>query len=506
VSGTPAAPGVPPASQWVHFACTRGQFTRTGTTTGRDWDTVTQVAIEVVKDDGYLGTVAFDNLVVYSAGEGTLSGEYRVVYRWVRETDRYYELSPPSDPSDPILLYANQLKVTIPGATQNAADDQTTTCWVYLFGGYLDTYYRAATATADPQLSSDLEISVAKNEITILTENEKLEPYTDEPLDNIIAIAGPWNSRLFTFTSEGYCYPSLQSTPNLFNTYQVIDLSNQGDPLWMVKTSSGIHCGCERDVIFLAGTGDEDADRVVIDLYPHPLNLGTPPVDKSHFVDGNSILYRSTDGLIMLASQGLTHVPDEGIRLLWRGQARHGVSALNTTTGRFRMTVDGKIMYVLAPEGTTTDGTTVIYRLDLGKGQWSRLVYPNAMLSIFNDPDGTLLAGTNDGHVLELEYGTGDSNSVKPTVTLLAPFMDGGNPLVRKDPFDLQFHTDTNGNTATVTVYKDGAVSSSASYTFSTSIPQVYRIQADDIGSFVRAQLQITGTFDEFQLSSMDLT
>jgi hypothetical protein len=148
----------------------------------------------------------------------------------------------------------------------------------------------------------------------------------------------------------------------------------------------------------------------------------------------------------------------------------------------------------------------VIYRLDLGKGQWSRLVYPNALLSIFNDPDGTLLAGTNDGHVLELEYGTGDSNSVKPTVTLLAPFMDGGNPLVRKDPFDLQFHTDTNGNTATVTVYKDGAVSSSASYTFSTSIPQVYRIQADDIGSFVRAQLQITGTFDEFQLSSMDLT
>jgi hypothetical protein len=45
VSGTPAAPGVPPASQWVHFACTRGQFTRTGTTTGRDWSTVTQVAI-----------------------------------------------------------------------------------------------------------------------------------------------------------------------------------------------------------------------------------------------------------------------------------------------------------------------------------------------------------------------------------------------------------------------------------------------------------------------------
>jgi len=497
----------PPAGEWVHFSVARGQFSRLGTTTGRDWSTVTQIALEIRKDDGYLGKVALDNLIVYSAGEGTLTGEYTVVYRWVRETDRYYELSPPSDPSTAILLYANQLKATISGATQTAADDQVTAVWVYVFGGFLDTYYRAATAVADPQLSTDLEVSISKNEITILTENERLEPYTDEPLDNIISIAGPWNGRLFTFTSEGYCYPSLQNTPNLFNTYQVIDLSNQGDPLWMVKTSSGIHCGCERDVIFLAGTGDEDSDRVVIDLYPHPLNLGTPPVDKATFVDGNSILYRATDGLIMLASQGLTHVPDDGMRLLWRGQTRHGVSALNTLTGRFRMTVDNKIMYVLAPEGATADeGTQVIYRLDLGKGQWSRMLFPNALLSIFNEPDGTLIAGTNDGKLLELEYGTGDANSVKPTVTLWTPFVDGGNPLVRKDSFDMQFHTDTNGNTATVNVYKDGAASSTAAYTFSTSIPQAYRIQAEDVGTFIRAQLRVTGTFDEFQLSSLNMT
>jgi hypothetical protein len=256
----------------------------------------------------------------------------------------------------------------------------------------------------------------------------------------------------------------------------------------------------------LAGSGDEDDDRVAIDLYPHPLNIGTPPFDNSVFVDGNSILYRSTDGLIMLASQGLTHIPDDGIRLLWRGQARHGVSALNTKTGRFRMTVDGKIMYVLAPEGTTTEGSTVIYRLDMGKGQWSRLVYPNGLLSIITEPDGTLLAGTDDGHVLELEYGTGDDNSVKPTVQLLTPFMAGDNQFVRKDAFDLQFHTDTNANTATAYLYKDGATTETTSYTFNTSIPQAYRIQAEDFGTFVRAQLKITGTFDEFQLSSFNLT
>jgi hypothetical protein len=228
-------------------------------------------------------------------------------------------------------------------------------------------------------------------------------------------------------------------------------------------------------------------------------------VDAAHYVEGNSIIYRTKDGLVTLASQGLTHIPDGGTSLLWRGQDRHGVSALNISTGRFRLTVDNAILFMVAPEGATTEGTTVVYRLDLKKGQWSRLIYPNPLLSILTEPDGTLVAGTNNGKLLQLESGTGDT-LVNPSVTILTPFMDGGNPLVRKDAFDLQFHADTNSNTATVTVYKDGSATSSASYTFSTSQPQPYRIQADDIGSFVRAQMSVTGTFDEFILSAMNLS
>jgi len=505
-SKTPSiSDGTPPINEWFRIATTRNQFVRTGTTNGRDWETCTQVNIEFITDDGFTPAISFSDWVVYSAGAGTLSGTYKVVYRWVRDTDRYYETSPPSDESEEILLYGNQLRVTVPANTQNAADDQVTDVWVYIFGGFLDTYYRAATATADPQKTATLVVDVEKNEIQILTENEKLEPYIDEPRDNIIAIAGPWNGRLFTLTNEGYVYPSLQTSPSTFNTYQVIDLSNQGDPLWMVKTSSGIHCGCEKDVVFMAGTGDEDVDRVTIDLYPHPLNIGTPPFDTAVFVDGNSILYRSTDGLVMLASQGLTHVPDEGIRLLWRGQTRHGVSGLNVLTGRFRMTVDNKMLYVLVAEGATTEGSTVVYRLDMNGGQWSRLIYPNSLLSIINEPDGTLIAGTNDGKLLELEYSTGDTGA-NPSVTIWTPYTDGGNPLARKDAFDLQFHANTNSNTATVAVHKDGATAATSTYTFSTSQAQVYRIQSSDVGAFIRAQFRVTGTFDQFILSSFDLT
>lgn len=499
-------PTTTPVGQWVRLSAQRSAFQLVGTLApGYGWETLKYARIEFRNTEGNFAAVHFADLGVNVASSGGFTGTYKVVYRWVRETDRYYETSPPSDESDSISTDSNQIRVTIPGASQNAADDQVTDAWVYIFGGFLDTYYRAAVAVADPQIATDLVIDLETNEVAILTENERLEPYVDVPRDNIIAIAGPWNGRLFTMTSEGYVFPSLQTSPSTFNTYQVIDISNQGDPLWMVKTSSGIHCGCERDVIFLAGSGDEDADRVVIDLYPHPLNIGTPPVDRANFVDGNSILYRSTDGLIMLASQGLTHVPDDGMRLLWRDQDRYGISALNINGGRFRLTVDNKIVYMIAAEGSTTDGSTVVFRLDLGSGKWSRLVFPDPLLSIFNEPDGTLIAGTNNGKLLELEYATGDE-SENPSVVIWTPYSDGGNPLVRKDAFDLQFHTNTNSNTATVDVYLDGSSSSSATYTFSTSQLQPYRIQADDIGAFIRAQLRITGTFDVFQLSAFDLT
>ena len=56
---------------------------------------------------------------------GTREPSGEKIQRWVRETDRYYELSPPSDPSDAILLYANQLKVT-----GRSAGDPPRSCWM----------------------------------------------------------------------------------------------------------------------------------------------------------------------------------------------------------------------------------------------------------------------------------------------------------------------------------------------------------------------------------------
>jgi hypothetical protein len=354
--------------------------------------------------------------------------------------------------------------------------------------------------------SSDIEITLSKSELDILTENERLEPYTSGPVDNIFAVAGPWNNRMFTLTTEGYVYPSSNKSPSSFNTLQVLDLTKYGDPLWMVKNSSGILVGMEKDVIFLAGSGDESDDMTTIDLYPQPLNVGNPPVDSMVSVDGNSVFYRSADGLMILSGTSLRALPVEGVSLLWRGQTRHGAPGFNLTTGRFRSAIDNLMLYILAPDGTTASGKTIM-RYSFPLSQWSRLRYTQAgnLRSITKEPDGSLVAGDDTGNIWLLDSGTQD-NSQDIAAYFLTPISDGGNPLVYKDAFDLQVHANTAGKTATVSLYKDGAAEATWTDTLSTTVPTAFRLQASGFGRFLKAQFELTGNFTSLSIQQYNLS
>jgi hypothetical protein len=311
---------------------------------------------------------------------------------------------------------------------------------------------------------------------------------------------------MFVLTSEGWVYPSLQNCPTAFNTLQVIDLSLYGNPLWIAKTGTGVYVGCEKDIVVLFGSGDNSPDRATIDLFGQPLNLGNPPIDSMNWVDGNTIIYRSSDGLMVLTGGSVQPLPTNGTSLLWRQQDRHGISALNVTTGRFRCAVDNYMLYVIAPEGlNTTDN--VIYRYSFPHGQWSRLEFSQAgnLRSIFNDPDGSLIAGDDAGTLWLLETGTQD-NGNDIALDVLTPISDGGSPLDVKDPFDLQLHMDTSGNSLTVNIYKDGSANASDQYTATTNQNEIWRTQADGIGSFIKAQIQILGNASEFVLNALNLT
>jgi hypothetical protein len=533
----------PKDDAWGHLTITRGQFTRIGSTAARGWNTVRGLKIIYKLIKGKTGTLTISDCKIIGGGDRSLTGTFRCVIRGVRDNGTYYEMSPPSAESSEINLNHQTLQITIGGSTLSALDKQCDQIWVYLFGGWLDGYYRFAVTASevktgmtideltspdgadfgdadertrittwghtvhDQSASSDIVITLRTSELDALTDNIRLEPYQIECPNNVVDIAGPWMSRMFVLTSEGYVYPSSATSPGSFNSLQMVDLTRYGDPLWMAKTGNGIYVGMEKDVVFLAGSGDESPDRAAIDLYGQPLNVGNPPIDACHIVYGNSIIYRSNDGLMELTGSNLRPIPTNGTSLLWRGVERHGVKALNVTTGRFRMAIDNHMLYMLAPEGTSTTAIKTIYRFGFESQQWSRLFYEQMNTeanSIFCDPDGSLLVGDGGGSLWKIESGTQDEDNAIP-VEVLTPIEDGGQPLTVKDAFDLQLHTHTGGKEATVYLYKDGNATETTSYSATTTQPSVWRTSLSGFGSFTKAQMKIEGDFNAFVLNQWNL-
>ena len=618
---------------WTHFTVTRGQCSRVGSTSGRDWETVRGIKIVYEAVPGSTEKVRFDDLVIIGGGDRVLSGTYKVAYRFVNYTGEYYEMSPLSPVSDPIVLNQQALLITFPASSMSGADAQVNQVWAYLFGGFLDTWYRVAVlsstatggywsldeftrasdgspaptsvalsglvtaastdathvnlsaaagvsaandayntmiititsgtgagqlrtisdyvgATKVAEISaiwtdipdatsafiiteaatalttkdrSDLDIGIGlemgartgitnpdvvlalrKGEMDALIDNEVLEPGAIGIPDNIIAIAGPWNNRMFLVTDEGYVYPTSQRSPSNCCVFHTIDLRRYGDPLWAVKTNGGIYVGLTKDVVRIGGTGDESDDHATADLYPEPLNVGNPPMDRAVYTDGNTVIYRSADSLQVLSGAAVTPVATGDTSLLWRGLGRHGVSALNIATGRFRLAIDNQILYMLASEGTDTNPTS-IWRANLSGDvkAWSRTIYAGTPLSIFrNDLDGRLMIGTTDGDTIQLETGTQD-DGVDIPAEILTPWLDGGEPLVRKVPFDIQLHCNTAGDTGTLYVAMDGGTATS--YSFITSSSDIYRIDISDLATFFRTQWKITGSFGTFVLQAINL-
>lgn len=540
-SPTTAPPSDP--SVWGRLVCTRGQFKRIGSTAGRGWDTVRGFKVIYTTRRGSISSATFADAIIIGGGARTLTGTFRCVLRAVRNFDQYYELSPPSDASASINLNHQTLQITIPGTMLSTIDPQSDQLWVYLFGGWLDAYYRFAVVSSTVRggqtleelkapvgsnfdsagkrmrvpswghalpatIGSDIVLTLDVSEMEALTENERLEPFQMRPPDNIVGIAGPWKKRMFVLTEEGYVYPSTQRDPGSFNSRQVIDLTRYGSPKWIVTTGQGVMVGMEKDIVLLAGSGDDSVDLAQIDLYAQPYNVGNPPVDACKWVDGNSVTYRSADGMIFFTGGSLTPVPMAGTSLLWRGIDRHGVAGLNVTTGRFRCAIDDAMLYVLVPEGAATTSSNAIWRFSTQTGHWSRLVYTQvtSWKSIFKEPDGTLIAGDSQGRLWNLDVGTSD-NSIDIPVEILTPFSDGGNPLARKDPLDLQVHGTTYGDTGTLSLYKEGDLTTAVSFSFNTTnIGDVYRINALSLGPFLKAQIGLTGSFNRIAIQNINLT
>lgn len=523
---------------WFRITVARGQFNRVGGTPGRDWRTVKAFKLTFVGLPGVQRQVFLDSAVFIGGGDASLTGRYRVGYRYVRNNGAYREKSPLSPLSDTITLNQQALQITISSVAIAGADPQVNELEIYMVGGFIPTLHRCAVTSATPSSSTmaidefdrssdgtidaadrtrlvnqgltipgftpdqGIVLTLRKSDAQILADNEQLEPFCVLPPDNIVAIAGPYANRMFALTSEGWLYVSSHRSPSNFSVSWVLDLRRYGDPLWMVRMNGGIHVGMEKDVVLAAGTGDESEDHLSIDLFPQPLHVANPPVDSAVYTDGNVMVYRAADGLMTLSGVSLAPVNQSLTSLLWRGHTRHGVLPLNIVSGRFRLAVDNQVLFMVAPEGSATPGSNTLWRYYFEQQKWARTTYPWSFLSIFRDPDGSLIAGTTDGKLVLLDTGTQDAGQ-NITVEVLYPLQEGRNPLTRKKPFDLQFHGSTGGTIGVITVTLDGA---ETSYDFATVGSEVYRINISALPTFLRAKLKITGNFSGFKLQAANLT
>lgn len=530
---------------WAHLSVTRGQFDRVGGTAGRDWTTIRGFKVVYECLPGSADVVRLDSAVMFGGGDRALTGTYRCGFRFVRNTGAYQELSPLSPLSTDIVLTQQALQVTIPGTAISGADPQVNEIWVYLGpgkagGAFLDTFYRFAVTgstantssmridefarTADGSIdaadrtrfvnqglsipgftpNSDIVISIFKSEVDVLIENESIEPGCIVPPDNIVAIEGPVASRMFALTEEGWLYISGIRRPSTFSAYWALDLRQWGTPYWMKKTVGGVYVGMSSDVILIQGTGGESADHIRIDFTPVPQHIANPPVDPSVFTDQNTIIYRAADGLMTMTGGTASPVSQGVISSLWRGKTRHGVLPLNITTGRFRMAVDNHILYMLAPEGDDAESTSTIYRFY--NQRWERTTYSANFRCIHREPNGDLVAGDTEGNLWLLEDGAQDDGADIPVV-IWTPIDDGGFPLNRKDPSDMQLHVDTGNLPLSVDVCIEGSDMPDATLTATTSMPDVYSFNIQGVLSvFRRAQLRMTGSFNRFVFQASNIS
>ena len=530
---------------WTHFSVTRGQFNRVGGTAGLSWATVTafKVVYTVVPGSPSDTTAYFDSAYWYGGGDRALTGTYRGVYRFVYDNGVYIEMGPPSPISNPLTVTQGNITFTIPAQGVNEAVRPVNQIWVYLYGGFLDTFYRFAIAASsanaralriddftppngsgintgtersnmldvglglpggDTNADKSINISLRKGELDALIDNETLEPGVVGPPNNTLSIAGPWLNRMFCLTTEGYVYPSSDTSPSNFSVWWVLDFRRYGKPLWMVKTNGGIVCGFTKDCVRIVGTGELSEDKASLDFGPEPLGVGQPPVDNMVYTDGTTIVYRSADGPVVLNGANVSYLPTGNTSMMWRGFSRHDISALNLATGRFRAAFDNNIIFACIPEGTG-ESATAIYRYYVNRQEWCRTTYPSTEIrSIHREPDGTLLIGNSTGDVIQLEINDNDDGAAIP-VEFRTGVLDGGQPLNRKRVFDLQLFCNTGGDPATFGWYFEDASTPDGTLTFTTTGDEVYRTDATDIGPFMKGQFRITGSFNTFTLHSLDM-
>lgn len=481
----------------------RGDFTRIGKlTNGKGWQTVKAVRLIVQGRDDVALTkynILFGECRITSA---RLLGDVQWRYVYVRNASGYLAKSGPSPVSDIQTFNSHAAVITVPG--DGSRDSQVNEIWLYRKDKDMDQFYRTvvqtvsgtgAVAITDTQLSED-----------VLTINQKLEIDNTTPPDNIIGIAGPHFERTLVLTSDGKLWPSRKLDPDAFATGQAISVGGADEtPYWIFRAHQTVYIGTSKDIYVLEGTGAENPDGS-IDYILRQVSMDHRPLNAGVAHEGDQLVFFSDDGWRGMQGSGSSLLTGN-TSLLYRGQTRHGVSAVNVAGGRFRAALGKGQLVAITPEGASTTSSNVLYRHVFARGLWYRHTYHQSgnWRSIHREPDGTLIAGDDAGTVWILDTGTQDNDCPLPIVlwTKVDAF---GMPYQRKVFGDLMWRSDTGGAATSIAIHRDGSASSATSVTATQTGMGVdaYDLgNADSLHKLVictHLQFRVTGSVSAYHL------
>lgn len=453
---TGVSPAKPVAnSGWSKLSVRRGDMTRTGSTSGKDWTTVSAVRLVVQMTKGG-DPIEFDLLRIVA---NPLSGAYKFLYVYAFNSGTYVGLSAPSQLSALQQFQAQGATVTVP--SDGGRDGQVNECWVYMMGGVMDAFYRVAVKTGVSGTGS-FNVTVSTSDLDAMVANIKVQTDNGVPPSGILSIAGPYYDRTFALTLTSL-YPSRRLNPDSFAAGQVILVAGADETcLWVKKAYGGLYVGTTKDIYRLDGDGAELPDGT-INFTKTPLNIDHPPLNDGVAQDGNLLIYFAADGWRALNGASSVLLTAD-TSLLYRGKVRHGLGPINTVTGRFRAAISRGQMVVLAPMGAETTSTVRVMRHVPTRAGWYYASYVQPFRVVYSEPDGTLIAGDTAGTVWQLDTGVDDGGTAI-LFTLWTKVDDNGTPYQRKDPWDVRARLDTGGTVIDVAILQDGSEVEGMTYT-----------------------------------------
>ncbi len=477
---------------WIKLTTTRSELGRAGLTFGKDFSTVRAVRFIANADisQGESTEVRFSDTEILG---GPITSQVQYCYIYVRDDGVYIAKSGPSDIMEKISLEAQGAVIQIPADASR--DSQVNKIWLFRRGRTLGgAFYRVAAV--DVSGTGAVTINDELSDADALIVNIRLEGDNERPPVNIIGIEGPYYDRLFALTAT-HLYPSRRLNPESFSAGQVILIAGADErALWVRKAIGGLYVGTTKDIYRISGTGAELPDGTM-DFLKQPLNIDTPPISESVAQDGNLLVYLAADGWRTISGGG-SELLTRGTSLLYHGKARHGVSAINIATGRFRAAIVGGQLSAITPEGESFTSAKTIYQYRFSNDHWYRHVYSRYWRSIIRAPGGILLAGDIFGFVWRLDAGTLDQGENIP-VEMRTRDDDLGEPFARKDPQDLRILVNTGGAQGLIELYFDHfypIASSALQFSRSWVGERVFNIS--DNFSFNHIQMKLTGSFPAF--------